>query len=133
MLVQHPVLRLRVAAMLNLLNPLKNLVLTDNKEVSFELRGEIPGLKCIKGDGEAEWTPVVRRRREKSTNRSRNSSSNDAIDVQHARDVHYEERNSIPGLYVRQGCTMSSVSWTTVKPSPISSRTRTRFKQYQPL
>ena len=54
--------------------------------------------------------------------------SDNELDVSGARQVCYEERGNVPGLSVRRGCTRSSLSWTPVKPSPISSRTRAKLK-----
>ena len=59
---------------------------------------------------------------------SKDSDSDNELDVSGARQVCYEERGNVPGLSVRRGCTRSSVSWTPVKPSPISSQTRAKLK-----
>ena len=56
------------------------------------------------------------------------SSSDSELDVGIAREVCYQEHGKVPGLYVRRGCTSSSVSWIPTAPSPVSSRTRARTK-----
>lgn len=53
------------------------------------------------------------------------SDSGSDLDMRPVRQVHYEERNGVPGLFARRRCMMAGVSpWTRVKPSNISSRTR---------
>ena len=87
-----------------------------------------PGLKCIENDKEG-WTTVKRRRFKKQVQCEADNvaSSDSELDVGTAREVRYQERGSIPGLFVRRGCTLASVSWKP-SPLPISSRTRSKFK-----
>ena len=49
-----------------------------------------------------------------------------ARDVKAAKRVEYKERDRVPGLVIQRGCTMRSVSWIPVIPSPIACRTRAR-------
>ena len=87
------------------------------KPVVFEMRQFTPGLQYVK-DSEQNWTPVVRKRKTKrgktmhtkeSTSTS-TSSSDSELDVGTARQVYYQECGKVSGLYVRRGCTSSSVS-----------------------
>ena len=103
------------------------------KPVVFEMRQSTPGVQYVK-DGEQNWTPVVRKRKRKRgktmhTKESTSTSSSDSeLDVGTARQVYYQEHGKVPGLYIRRGCTSSSVSWIPIAPSPVSSRTRARTK-----
>ena len=105
------------------------------KPVVFEMRQSTPGVQYVK-DCEQNWIPVVRKRKRKRSktmhtkeSKSTSSSSSDSeLDVGTARQVYYQEHGKVPGLYIRRGCTSSSVSWIPIAPSPVSSRTRARTK-----
>ena len=80
-------------------------------------------------DDREQWTGVKKRRKKKTKCVQEAVSDRDsAITVAGARPVYYDERGGIPGLYVRRGCTLDSVSWTLIKTTPISPRTQSRFK-----
>ena len=51
-----------------------------------------------------------------------------ATAIEAARDVSHRQRDGVPGLELRRGCTRSSVSGVPVVPSPVACRTRTRTK-----
>ena len=96
------------------------------EEVTFEMRQDVPGLKYKIGSEEA-WTKVKRRKGKRKQNywgRECSDDSGSKVDIACTREVKYQERGEVPGLYVRKGSTMTSVTWTPVKPSPISSRLR---------
>ena len=85
----------------------------------------------------AKTLTAVRKRKKKrgktmhtkeSTSTS-SSPSGSELDVGTARQVYYQQRGKVPGLYIRRGCTRSSVSWIPIAPSPVSSRTRARTKR----
>ena len=104
------------------------------KPVTFEMYQNTPGVQYVK-DGEQNWTPVVlRRERRRSMNSKERTSSgpkndsSDELDIGAARQVYYQERGKVPGLYVCRGCTRSSVSWIPITASPVSSRTRARIR-----
>ncbi len=82
------------------------------------------GVRYVK-DGEEGWTPVVRRRR-KTSGRSENGDSSCDLDVDGGKLVECR-CFGIPGVYIH-GRNPRVRQWVAVKPSPISSRTRTKFK-----
>ena len=96
------------------------------------MRQSTPGVQYVK-DGEQNWTPVVRKRKRGKTMHTKEStstsSSDSELDIGTARQVYYQECGQVPGLYVRRGCTSSSVSWLPIAPSPVFSRTRARTKR----
>ena len=106
-------------------------------DVRYENHRGVPGL-CYQLDGETNWTRVKRKRRQKrqdSTIQLQQSqeSSDEELDVAEARGVQYKVKGGIPGLEIRRGNTLSSVSWTPVisKPAaavhaPIAQRTRAK-------
>ena len=106
----------------------EDLLLCD--KVSFALKEGVPGLKYKNNDDEEGWVEVKRRKSKKCQSLGgleRDENCDDGLnDITSAREVRYQERDKVPGLYIRKGCTMSSVTWTPVKPSPISSRLRHR-------
>lgn len=81
------------------------------------MRDEVPELKCMKDD-EEQWMPAKKgRSKRKSLERRSESVSGDRdLDVGKARDVHFEKRDTILGLYVRRGHTNTAVSWIQIKP-----------------
>ena len=103
--------------------------LTKYKDIAFKVNDNQPGLLCANSDDSEKWIPVRRRRRKKKRSIATHTSSDDELDILKARDVQYEEKDNTPGLYVRRGCTRSSVSWTPIKSSPVSSRTRLKTIQ----
>ena len=91
-------------------------------DVRYENHRGVPGL-CYQLDGETNWTRVKpkrkrRRKRQDSTIQLQQSqeSSDEELDVAEARGVQYKVKGGIPGLEIRRGCTLSSVSWTPVTP-----------------
>lgn len=92
--------------------------------VAYEMRDEVPGIRFAE-HGKEQWTPVVSKRRGR-TRLKDNDVEDDDLNLKDARQVEYQERDNLPGLYVRRGCTMNSVSWIPIAPSPISSRTRSQ-------
>ena len=105
--------------------------LVDCEEVSFEVRHDDPGLKYKRNSDKEGWTRVERRkgkRRQTFGGKEHDEYSGNELDVVGARQVKYEERDDVPGLYIRRGNTPSSVTWTPIKPSPITSRLRTKTK-----
>ena len=91
-------------------------------DVRYENHQDVPGL-CYQLDGETNWTRVKpkrkrRQKRQDSTVQLQQSqeSSDEELDVAEARGVQYKVKGGIPGLEIRRGCTLSSVSWTPVTP-----------------
>ena len=110
------------------------------QEVVYEMRDGKPGVKFTKGDEEG-WTPVVRKCSRKKSNivysththsqcveRCEFSGDEDLEITAHTRSVKYRVVDGTPGLRIRRGNTMSSVSWEPVVPTPIAQRTRTESK-----
>lgn len=62
--------------------------------------------------------PVTKRRRhgrrDKAQLDPKTSGSEKDLDVDKVRKVHHVERDNIPGLYIRRGCTSATVSWTSI-------------------
>ena len=83
--------------------------------VTFQVKDNLPGVSYVDEDKE-QWTLVKRRRRKKRCDHEAVSDSGSEIDVAVARQVcyAYDERRGIPGLYVRHGCTLHSVSLTPI-------------------
>ena len=96
--------------------------------VTFEVNDGLPGVKFVKEDKE-QWTLVKKRRKKKRCDQEAINDSGSEIDVARARQVYYDERCGIPGLYMRRGCTLASSSWTPIKTAPVASRTRSRLKK----
>ena len=96
-------------------------------DVTYEAKDDVPGVKFVEGDDE-KWTPVKRRKKRKK-NKVEVADSDCDIDMNMAKQVIYEERNGVPGLYIRRKCMSAGVSpWTPVKPSYIANRTRSKLK-----
>ena len=73
------------------------------------------------------WTPVSKKQKSRVQRVNVLDTGKElARDVKTARRVEYKERDRVPGLVIQRGCTMSSVSWIPVIPSPIAYRTRAR-------
>ena len=89
------------------------------------MRDDIPGVRFVE-NGNEKWTPVVRKRRGRTRLKDNNVGEADDLHLKDARQVEYQERDNVPSLYVRRGCTMDSVSWIEIAPSPISSWTRSQ-------
>ena len=114
--------------------------LVDCEEVSIEVRHDDPGLKYKRNSDKEGWTRVERRKgkrcqtfggKEHSCSfppKCNDEYSGNELDVAGARQVKYEERDDVPGLYIRRGNTPSRVTWTPIKPSPFTSRLRTKTK-----
>ena len=104
------------------------------KHVRFDVQSNTPGVCYQQGsDDEESWTPVVRRKRKVRRSKqvagsSPETSGDEQLDMMNARQVLYRVREGIPGLSIRRGCTLSSVSWTPIAPTPIAMRTRARTK-----
>ena len=89
------------------------------KSVQFESSDGTPGLCCTSASGEETWTPIA----------ARTLNENEfATAIEAARGVSYRQRDGVPGLEIRKGCTRSSVSSVPVVSSPVACRTRTRTK-----
>ena len=92
--------------------------LTACETVTYEKRNEVPGVKYTL-DGNETWTPVIRRKRRPRHSSSGSSSSE--FDVSCSRMVQYQECN---GLSIHR----RNVKWTSIEPSPVAFRTRSRTK-----
>ena len=76
-------------------------------------------------NGEDGWIPAVRRRRKKSTSESGDSTWK--LNVDGGRQVEYKcLKRGILGIYIYNG--RNARQRFAVKPSPVSSRTRTKFE-----
>ena len=96
-------------------------------DVRYENHRGVPGL-CYQLDGETTWTRVKpkrkrRQKRQDSTIQLQQSqeSSDEELDVAEARGVQYKVKGGIPGLEIRRGHTLSSVSWTPVVSKPAAA------------
>jgi len=101
------------------------------ENISVQVRQDTVGVSYSKEDGEDGWTPVVKRRRKKlvsNVDRHTGSDSESEVDLSLSRETRFQVRDNIPGIYVRNGSTNRNVSWTPIKPSHISQRTRSRLK-----
>ena len=108
-----------------------------NDVVYEEQEGE-PGMKYTSESGEASWTPVVNRRSRKRKAQLTDpgfdgACSGDQVNelqstIQSARDVTFQCREGIPGLRIRKGCTLSSISWMPIAATPVASRTRSKAR-----
>ena len=88
----------------------------------------IPGLHYTLSSGAEKWTPVRKKQKFRDQRVVLDTEKEVAREVKAARRVKYKEHDRVPGLEIQRGCTMSSVSWIPVVPSPIAYRTRTRTK-----
>ena len=96
------------------------------RPVTFEMHKNTPGVQYVK-DGEQNWTPVVLRRERDleedqcTLNRGQVQAQrmSDELDIWAARQVYYQERGKVPGLYVCRGCIRSSVSWILFTAIPV--------------
>ena len=77
------------------------------------------GVRYLK-DGEDGWTPVVRRRKTKGRSESGDSSCDLYVDGRKLVEYRYFR---IPGVSIH-GRNSRVRQWFTVKPNPISSRTK---------
>ena len=108
-----------------------------NDVVYEEQEGE-PGVKYTSESGEASWTPVVNRRSRKRKAQLTDpgfdgACSGDQVNelqstIQSARDVTFQCREGVPGLKIRKGCTLSSISWMPIAATPVASRTRSKAR-----
>jgi len=108
-----------------------------NDVVYEEQEGE-PGVKYTSESGEASWTPVVNRRSRKRKAQLTDpgfdgACSGDRVNelqstIQSARDVTFQCREGVPGLRIRKGCTLSSISWMPIAATPVASRTRSKAR-----
>ena len=101
-----------------------------NDVVYEEQEGE-PGVKYTSESGEASWTPVVNRRSRKRKAQLTDpgfdgACSGDRVNelqstIQSARDVTFQCREELPGLMIRKGCMLSSISWMPIAATPVAS------------
>ena len=97
------------------------------KSVRFESNDGIPGLRYTLSSGVEKWTPVSKKQKSRVQRVNVLDTGKElGRDVKAAKRVEYKERDRVPGLEIQRGCTMSSVSWIPVIPSPIAYRTRAR-------